>query len=115
MSYRGKNGQRGADWPPNPLQLPGPGGHSLKSQGGPLQFRYNLALVLRPLRVYITFNTSRETQMNPFRKHDTPFLLTLLDSNRKALTHWMYADDVETTELNIKEITEVLTARGVTL
>jgi hypothetical protein len=27
----------------------------------------------------------------------------------------MYADDVETTELNIKEITEVLTARGVTL
>jgi len=27
----------------------------------------------------------------------------------------MYADDVETTELNIKEITEVLTSRGVTL
>jgi hypothetical protein len=53
--------------------------------------------------------------MNPFRHHDTPFLLTLLESNRKALTHWMYADDVETTELNIKEITEVLTARGVTL
>ena len=64
---------------------------------------------------YIRFNTSREKQMNPFRKHDTPFLLTLLDSNRKALTHWMYADDVETTELNIKEITEVLTSRGVTL
>ena len=115
MSYRGKNGQRGADWPPNPLPLPGPGGHSLKSQGGPLQFRYNLALVLRPLRGYIIFNTSREKQMNPFRHHDTPFLLTLLENNRKALTHWMYADDVETTELNIKEITEVLTSRGVTL
>jgi hypothetical protein len=27
----------------------------------------------------------------------------------------MYQDDVETTELNIKEITEVLTSRGVTL
>lgn len=53
--------------------------------------------------------------MNPFRHHDTPFLLTLLESNRKALTHWLYQDDVETTELNIREITEVLTSRGVAL
>ena len=94
---------------PTPLPLP------KKSRG----VRY-ISVTIWPLYFapshLILYSTIKERKkMNPFRKHDTPFLLTLLENNRKALTHWMYQDDVETTELNILEITEVLTSRGVTL
>ncbi len=44
---------------PTPLPLP------KKSRGGPLHFRYNLALVLRPLPPYIIFNNQREKENEP--------------------------------------------------